>query len=45
MGAKDIPLPAPKPWLRNSADIISQAQQMMTPVVDAELIPLEDDPE
>jgi hypothetical protein len=29
MSEKNIPLPAPKPWIRGSAAIIAQASQMM----------------
>lgn len=39
------PLPEPKPWIRTSHEIMEQAQTMMTPPVDPQVIPLEDDPE
>ena len=46
MTAKNgAPVPEPKPWIRTSSEIISQAQNMMTPPHDEELTPPEDDPE
>lgn len=39
------PLPAPKPWIRTAGEIMNQAQQMMTPPIDTEPTPSEEDPE
>jgi hypothetical protein len=39
------PLPEPKPWIRTSSEIMEQAKTMMTPPVDPQFTPLEDDPE
>lgn len=30
MSKKEAPVPAPKPWIRTSAEIIDQAQTMMS---------------
>jgi hypothetical protein len=30
MSKKEAPLPQPKPWIRTSAEIIDQAQTMMS---------------
>jgi len=42
---KEAPLPAPKPWIRTSSEIIQQAQAMMTPPIDPQPAPEEEDPE